>query len=90
LLRFQSIASLYFDCATPLPAVFEEGIFMWHDLLGLFMWRDLWTDKDVRDIALHALVVLMSMAVFFGGILIGLFYAFKSAYARLRHMRLEQ
>jgi hypothetical protein len=63
---------------------------MWHDLLRLFMSHDLWTDKEVQEVALHALVVLMSMAVFFGGLLLGLFYAFKSAYAWLRHMRLEQ
>ena len=28
------------------------------------MWHDLLTDKEVQEIVLHALVVLMSMAVF--------------------------
>jgi len=36
-------------------------LFMWHDLLRLSMWHDLWTDKELQEIALHALVVLMSM-----------------------------
>ena len=54
------------------------------------MWHDFLTDKDVREIALHALVVLMSMLVFFGGIAVGLFYTFKSAYAWLRHMKAEK
>ena len=54
------------------------------------MWHDLLTDKEVREIALHALVILMSMLVFFGGIAVGLFYTFKSAYAWLRHTKDEK
>jgi hypothetical protein len=63
---------------------------MWHDLLRLLVWHDLWTDKEVRDIALHALVVLMSTAVFCGGLLLGLFYVCKSAYGWWRDMRNEK
>lgn len=51
------------------------------------MWHDLLNDKEVRDIFLHGLVVLMSMAVFFGGILLGFFYVCKAVYASLRHIK---
>jgi hypothetical protein len=66
---------------------FGERLFMLDDLSKLLTIPELRTDKEVQEIVLHIIVVLMSAAVFFGGILVGLFYVCKSAYAWLRHMR---
>ena len=67
-----------FDCARVSITAFWGELFMWHDLL---------TDKEVQTLFLHALVILMSMAAFFGGILLVLFYVCKAIYTFLRHMR---
>ena len=54
------------------------------------MWHDFLTDREVREIVLHALVVLMSMVAFLSTILLGIFYMFTSAYAWFHHMRAER
>jgi hypothetical protein len=60
------------------------------DFLRIAVRPDLWTNREGVELALHIIVILISTAAFYGGLLVGLFYVCKSAYARLRHMRLEQ
>jgi hypothetical protein len=53
------------------------------------MWHDLLTDKEVRDIFLHALVILMSFVSLCGFIIWALFSVCRWAYARWRDAKQE-